>query len=118
LAGDYQRLSGGGNIAVGGTASVVVWKNLSFDHSGAFTSGAGSGVSTETAGDGGVRVVTTGRRPDEQGAYEITGFTLTLRYASGRVEQRAILVDPQEPDTMWLDGEGWSRGSAPTRPVR
>jgi hypothetical protein len=109
LNGDFQRLSGGGNLAVGGTASVLLWNNLSFDSNGTFASGGGSGSATETSGAGGVRVATSGRRPDAQGTYHVSGYLLTLHYASGRVEQRAILVDPKEPDTIWLDGEGWSR---------
>jgi hypothetical protein len=109
LDGTYQRLSGVGNIAVGGTSTVVAWSNFSFDHGGVFARGGGSSASSETAGDSGVRVVTTGRQPDEHGTYDITGYLLTLRFANGRVEQRAIVVDPAERDVIWLDGAGWTR---------
>jgi hypothetical protein len=108
LTGNYQSLSGGGNIAVGGSSGVIAWSNLSFDRSGAFTSGGGSGSFTETNG-GEARVATSGVRADEHGAYEVNGYALTLRYASGRVEQRVIVVDPKEPDVVWIDGSGWTR---------
>jgi hypothetical protein len=108
LAGNYQSLSGGGNIAVGGSSGVIAWSNLSFDRSGAFTSGGGSGSFTETNG-GDARVATSGVRADEHGTYVVNGYALTLRYASGRVEQRVIVVDPKEPDVVWIDGSGWTR---------
>ena len=109
LAGDYSRMSGGGNFAVGGTSAVVVWSNLSFDHAGNFVSGGGSGSSSSVE-DGGSQtsVVTSGRAPYRYGLYSIDGYTLTLNYANGRVERRMIVTEIADPHVIWLDGDGYT----------
>ena len=110
LTGSYQRLSGTGNLAIGGTSAVAVWNDLNFDRAGNFASGGGSGSSarTESAGSA-TSVVTTGRAPDRHGRYAIDGYTLTLNYADGRVENRMIVTDRADPSVIWLDGEGYTK---------
>ena len=109
LAGDYQRTGGGGNLAVGGTAAVLVWSNLSFDRAGNFTSGGGSGsTSSEESAGSKTSVVTSGHAPNEYGQYSIDGYSLTLNYADGRVEQRMIVTDVADPGVIWLDGDGYT----------
>ncbi|MCB1624573.1 MAG: hypothetical protein KDI32_08295 [Pseudomonadales bacterium] len=109
LVGAYRRLSGGGNLAIGGNAAIAVWSTLSFDRAGNFASGGGSGSSTsnESAGTT-TSVVTTGRAPDRYGRYRIEGYTLTLNYADGRVERRMIVTDVSDPGVIWLDGDGYT----------
>jgi hypothetical protein len=97
----YQSVGGGGNLAVGGTSSVIAWSNLTFDRSGNFSSGGGAGSST----DG---VVTSGSAASQQGRYSIDGYTLTLRYGDGRVEIRMIVADPKDTGVIWLDGTGYT----------
>jgi hypothetical protein len=101
----YQTVGGGGNLAVGGSSSVVVWSNLRFDRSGNFVSGGGAGSSTESNGAG---VVTGGSAGSQQGTYTIDGYTLTLKYAGGRVEKRMIVADPSDTGVIWLDGTGYT----------
>jgi hypothetical protein len=100
----YQTVGGGGNLAVGGSSSVVVWSNLQFDRSGNFSSGGGAGSST---GGGGAGVVTGGSSGPQPGTYSIDGYTLMLKYASGRVEKRMIVADPSDTGVIWLDGTGY-----------
>ena len=109
LAGQYQRLSGGGDLAVGGTSAVAVWSTLSLDNAGNFVSGGGSSAQASTEGAGSrATVVTAGRAPDQYGRYSIEGYTLTLQYANGRVERRMIVTDRTEPGVIWLDGDGYT----------
>jgi hypothetical protein len=101
LERSYQSVGGGGNLAVGGSSSVVVWSNLTFDRSGNFTTGGGAGSST----DG---VVTSGSAGSQQGRYSIEGYTLTLKYGDGRVEIRMIVADSTDTGVIWLDGTGFT----------
>ena len=101
----YRRVGGGGNVAVGGTSSVVFWSNLAFDRGGNFVSGSGAGSSTQAGGTG---VVTSGSAPSEYGKYAIEGYTLTLRFADGKVESRMIVADPNDASVIWLDGDGYT----------
>jgi hypothetical protein len=109
LDGDYQRMGGGGNLAVGGTSAIVVWSNLSFDRAGHFSSGGGSGSSSseEVAGTR-ASVITSGRAPNRYGEYVIDGYTLTLNYADGHSERRMIVTDITDPGVIWLDGGGYT----------
>lgn len=109
LAGNYSRMSGGGNLAVGGTSAVVVWSNLSFDRAGNFASGGGSGSASSAEGGGSkTSVITSGRAPNRYGRYSIDGYTLTLNYADGRVERRMIVTEVADPHVIWLDGDGYT----------
>jgi hypothetical protein len=102
----YQSVEGAGTLGVGGSSSVVVWSNLTFDRSGNFSTGGGSGSSTGS--DGGAGVVTSGSSPSQQGRYKIDGYTLTLEYADGRVEKRMIVADASDAKVIWLDGTGYT----------
>ncbi|MBK7664223.1 MAG: hypothetical protein IPJ21_11880 [Sterolibacteriaceae bacterium] len=106
---NYQRLSGTGNLAVGGTSAVAVWSSLQFDRSGGFVSGGGSSASARADGaSSSTSVVTQGRAPDRSGRYAIDGYTLTLSYADGRVERRMIVTEADDPGVIWLDGDGYT----------
>jgi hypothetical protein len=110
LAGSYQKLGGVGNLAVGGTSAVAVWNDLTFDRTGNFASGGGSGASTRTEGAGSATsVVTASRAPDQRGRYAIEGYTLMLNYTDGRVERRMIVTDRADPSVIWLDGDGYTK---------
>jgi hypothetical protein len=110
LQGRYQRVSGTGNLAMGGSDAVVVWSDMTFDRSGSFTSGGGAGASA-TAENGGVTsgTVTSSRADSNSGRYRIEGYTLTLDYGSGKVERRMIVTDPGNIKVIWLDGDGYTK---------
>jgi hypothetical protein len=115
LRGKYQKLGGGGNTAMGGMTAIAVWSDLTFDTAGNFTSGGGAGASSGMELDGGdttVRTVTSSQAASNNGRYEIDGYTLTLRYGSGKVERRMIVTDTESLKVIWLDGDGYTqRGS-------
>jgi hypothetical protein len=107
LQGKYRSTSGGGNLAMGGTSAVAVWSDLAFDRDGNFASGGGAGSSSSTPGVG--SVVTSGKAANQSGRYAIDGYTLTLRYGSGKIERRMIVTDTKDTGVIWLDGDGYSR---------
>lgn len=108
LDGRYRSMSGAGTVAIGGTSSVVAWSDLTFDRAGGFVTGGGAGGSSESP-DGQVRTTTSSTAAGRRGRYSIEGYTLTLKYDSGRVERRLLVADPADPRTLWLDGDGWVR---------
>jgi hypothetical protein len=112
LAGSYRNLSGGGNLAAGGTFGMASWKDLTFDAAGNFATGGGTGVSdsgsVQSAGSKASTVIST-RLAAQRGRYEIAGYTLTLSYSDGHVERRMIVADPGNTKAIWLDGQGYTK---------
>jgi hypothetical protein len=100
LSGNYRSSSGAGNMAVGGSAGVVAWSNIRFDASGNFGSDGGAGSSN-------ANVTTMSRSDRGAGRYDINGYTLTLYYADGRIEQRMIVAEAGDTKAIWLDGQGY-----------
>jgi hypothetical protein len=43
------------------------------------------------------------------GTYDITGYLLELRFDDGRRVTRAVVADPDDLDTIWIDGVGYAR---------
>lgn len=106
LDGRYGKLSGTGNVAMGGTSSVTVWSQLAFSRDGSFVSGGGASASAR-AGD--TSTVAGGTTPERRGSYELDGYVLTLKHADGRVEHRLMVTDEKDPGVVWLDGDGYTR---------
>jgi hypothetical protein len=103
LDGTYRSLSGSGNVAIGGSASVAVWSTYTFSSEGRVIRGRGAGSSN--AG-----VVTSSVAPSQRGRYQIDGLTLRMTYDDGSTEERLIIADPKDPKTaIWLDGSGYSK---------
>ncbi len=103
LDGTYRSLSGAGNVAIGGSASVAVWSTYTFSSEGRVMRGRGAGSSN--AG-----VVTSSVAPSQRGRYQIDGLTLRMTYDDGSTEERLIIADPKDPKTaIWLDGSGYSK---------
>jgi hypothetical protein len=106
FSGKYQMLSGGGNVALGGTVGIAVWRDLTFDTAGNFATGGGTGLSDSGSIEGTSTVLST-RVPERHGRYTIDGYALTLNYADGHVERRMIVTDPSDTKAIWLDGHGY-----------
>lgn len=105
LSGRFQSLSGTGNVAVGGTASVTVVSDYSFDTNGRVVRGGASGSSTSA---GGASVVTSNVAASRRGHYAVEGVTLRIRYDDGSQEQRILVTDPDDPKSaIWLDGRSY-----------
>jgi hypothetical protein len=107
LNGTYRSLSGTGNVAVGGSASVAAWRAYTFSSDGRIMRGNGAGSS---ASSGGSSVVTSSVAPNQRGRYEIDGLVLRINYDDGSTENRIIITDPKDPKSViWLDGTSYVR---------
>jgi hypothetical protein len=107
LNGLFRRLSGSGNMGVGGSDSVTAVSEYRFWPDGAVVRGGSLG-STASSGDS--SVVTSSVSPNARGQYRIDGLTLSIRYGDGTSERRILVADPANPKTaIWLDGYGYVR---------
>jgi uncharacterized protein (DUF58 family) len=105
LNGRFTRLSGVGNVAVGGAASVTAVSQYTFMRDGRVLRDGSVGSSTS---EGNASVVTSNVAPNKRGRYSIEGITLRIRYDDGREESRILVTDPADPDVIWLDGAGYT----------
>lgn len=106
LDGVYRSLSGTGNVAIGGAASVAAWRTYSFTRDGRVTRADGAG-GYNAAGD--VSVATGGTTASRRGAYRVDGLTLRIAYDDGSTESHLLVANPKDPDSaIWLDGVGYS----------
>lgn len=107
LEGRFRALSGTGNLAFGGSDSVVAFREYTFARDGRVLRGGGAGASA-AAGD--FSVATASAAPAQRGRYRIDGLVLTLDWDDGSRESRLIVADPKDPKTaIWLDGTGYVR---------
>jgi hypothetical protein len=107
LNGLFRRLSGTGNIGVGGSDSVTLVRDYRFWPDGTVLHGS---VASASASTGESSVVTRSAPPDARGHYRIDGLTLAISYDNGASERRMIVADPADPKTaIWLDGEGYTQ---------
>ncbi len=75
LSGSFSSISGGGNLAVGGTVGVIAYSNLTFTPDGWFTNEKlGGGTGSDHAAFS--RQTTAGR-------YTLAGYTITLAFNNG-----------------------------------
>jgi hypothetical protein len=103
LEGTYRSLSGTGNVAIGGSSSVVAWRTYTFSADGRIVRDGGAGASS-----GGT--VTSSTAPNQRGRYQIDGLILRIRYDDGTTEERMLITNPKDPKSaIWLDGYGYSR---------
>jgi len=102
LEGRYHCFSGGAIRLATASSSIASWQNLWFERSGRFTIGGGM---VSTTG----RVTSRAQAPSADGSYEISGYTLTLRYDDGRTADRVIVADPADTRVIWIDGAGYTR---------
>lgn len=107
LDGLYSRLSGGGNLALGGLESVSAVSEYRFWRDGVVLRGGSAG---STASAGTTSVVTHSVRPQERGRYSVDGLALHIRWDDGGEETRILVTDPTDPKAViWLDGRSYVR---------
>jgi hypothetical protein len=107
LNGRFRRTGGTGNIAIGGSESVIVTNEYTFTPDGRVLRGGSAGA---TAAGGNVAVTTQSVAPDRRGQYSIDGLTLRIRYDDGTEERRILVTDPSDPKSaIWLDGDSYVR---------
>ena len=94
IAATYERISGGGNSAMGGEMTIAVSNDIRFGTDGRFETGSSMGAigSGEQSGVG--TAVSRGRRATG-GRYTLDRYTLTLRYDDGRTERRFFAYGAQ-----------------------
>jgi hypothetical protein len=106
LSGRYQRTSGVGNIAMGGTDAVTAWQTYDFFPGGRVIKGGGAGAQA-TGGD--FSTISRSVAPNRRGRYAIDGLTLVLTYDDGSTESAIIVTDPEDPKVVWLNGRDFIR---------
>lgn len=105
LNGRYRSLAGVGNLAVGGSDSVLAWDAYRFTPDGQIEREGGAGGS---AAFGDTGVATSARTGVRRGRYRIEGLALAIDYEDGGSERRILVVDPANPrGALWLDGEAY-----------
>jgi hypothetical protein len=105
LDGLFRRLSGGGNVAVGGSQSVSVVNEYRFWPDGSVVRGGSAGA---MAASGSTSVVARGVAPDARGHYRVDGLTIVMTYDDGSSERRILVADPKDPrGAIWLDGNSY-----------
>lgn len=88
LAGSYANVSGGGNVALGGTTGYLADSRMTFGASGDFTTGQSVAFS-QSADQTGVAITGYDRnRAKGGGRYTTDRYTLTLAYADGTRKRR------------------------------
>jgi hypothetical protein len=103
LNGTYRAMSGTGNVAVGGSASVVAWNQYTFTPDGRVLRGGGAGASNAT-------VATSSTAPNQRGQYRVEGLMLNITYDDGSRESRMLITDPADAKgAIWLDGTGYAQ---------
>jgi hypothetical protein len=105
LNGLFRRLSGVGNIAIGGGESVSAVSEYRFWPDGAVVRGGSLGAS---AASGTSSVVTNSVSPNLLGTYRIDWLTLSIVFDDRSTERRILVADPSDPKTaIWLDDYGY-----------
>lgn len=105
LEGRFRRLSGAGNVAAGGTDSVVAWSEYTFSRDGTVVRGGGAGGRAE---QGGTSVATAGAAAGRRGRYQVDGLALEISWEGGGGERRILVTDPADPKgAIWLDGQAY-----------
>ncbi len=107
LDGAYGSMSGTGTVAIGGTDSVVAWREYAFARDGRVVRGGGAGAYAAIAGGS---TAMSSVAPNRRGRYRIDGISLHIQYDNGASETRIIVTDPKDAKgAIWLDGVGYTR---------
>ncbi len=107
LDGLFRRLSGTGNVAVGGDQSATLVSDYRFWNDGTVVRGGSAGAA---ASSGSRSTIVTSTQPNMRGQYRIEGLTLSITYGDGSTESRILVADPANPKTaIWMDGAGYVR---------
>jgi hypothetical protein len=106
LSGKYEYLSGGGNQSIGGGELVVSQRSYAFRPDGKYSgSRLGFVSSHEEFGS----TVARSQSPVLEGRYSVDGYLLRLEPPAGPPETHVFVFDPKDPNTVWIDGHGYTR---------
>jgi hypothetical protein len=93
IKGDYHSISGGGNIAFGGSMMTFSSTNISFN---------GNKFTFESTGGGSSDAVSSYASQTKAGTYELNGYSITLRFNNGVVEKKFFYFYPDSKDVFGI----------------
>jgi len=103
LQGAFSSITGGGNLAVGGSVGVLAYSRMTFTSDGWFTNENISGGSSSAH--------VAYSRTDTAGRYTIDGHTITLRFNSGDVGQFFFAFYGNDFDVFRIAGRTYTSAS-------
>jgi len=106
LSGEFERLTGGGDTAVGGKTMMVGQSRYTFRPDGSFSRNRSGSINTEAVGG---QTFASSSSPVQQGRYRIDGYLLALEPAAGQPETHVITTYPGDPNIIWIDGLNYTR---------
>ncbi len=96
LSGSFKSISGGGNVAFGGSSVVVSMKRITFLPTGQFR--------LASTGGGSDANVSAYSNKDLAGTYQLDQHVITLKFNNGQVERRFFYFYPDSRDTFGMGG--------------
>lgn len=96
LSGSFKSISGGGNVAFGGSSVVVSMKRITFSPKGQFR--------LESTGGGSDANVSAYSNKDLAGTYQLDQHVITLKFNNGQIERRFFYFYPDSKDTFGMGG--------------
>jgi hypothetical protein len=88
LQGEYKRVSGGGNSAMGGEVSIMTSTNLTFTAAGQFMRDSSMGALNSGAMSGTGVSAGSKKKMAAPGSYSLNRYTMLFRYPDGHSERR------------------------------
>lgn len=105
LEGRYKRLTSGGS-AMGSGGFYANTNSYQFFDNGRFVQ-ARSVYSTYNGGNGATSI--SSLPPNVKGTYNVNGYLLALNYDNGEKVLKAIVLNKEDADAIWLDGYSYTR---------
>ena len=106
LSGNYDYLSGGGDTAILGGTMIVSNRHYAFWPDGKYSSDRLGFVSSiDEVGS----TVVRSQSPAVVGRYSVDGYLLRLEPPAGPPETHVLVYDPKDPNSIWIDGHGYTR---------
>lgn len=101
LQGAFGSISGGGDLAVGGSVGILSYSKMSFTSDGWFTN--------EKVAGGGNSSVTAYSKLTTAGKYNIDGYTLTLRFNNGDVKRLFFCFYGNDKKVFRIAGRSYTK---------
>ncbi|MFB2119051.1 hypothetical protein [Parapedobacter sp. 2B3] len=100
LSGAFGSISGGGNLAVGGTVGVISYSSMTFTPDGWFTN--------EKLGGGTNSDHSAFSRQTSAGRYELDGYTITLNFNNGDTKRFFFCYYGEDKQVFRLSGRTYT----------
>lgn len=100
--GVFTRLTGAGNSAFGGDATLAVQSTFLLTKDRRFVQSVSSAVMAGPATAGSAP-------PDQSGSYELDGYSATFRYDSGKTVTTTVVYTPEDASAVFINGRPYVR---------